>query len=119
MNPRSVFQSEVIAGTCVVTPLRQISEFSEESVLDELEIVQDEYRDCEARHVVFDLKFIKQLSSAMLEILLRFRKLTKEHQGQVACCNVHPSGLDALKLSRFDTFLTICETREQALERMQ
>lgn len=115
MKFRNVFKSEIAANTLVVTPLRHVSEFTDESVSEELNLIRQEFREKDAKNVVFDFRAVERISSAMLEILLAMKREVDKSLGKMACCNVSPFGSDVLRLSRFDTFLAICGSRPEAL----
>jgi anti-anti-sigma factor len=115
MKSRKVLNSEIATNTFVVTPLRHVSEFTEESVSEELKLIRQEFREKQAKNVVFDFQTVEKISSAMLEILLTMKREVDESHGKIACCNLRPSGREVLKLSCFDTFLAICESRQEAL----
>lgn len=115
MSLRNVFKSEVESTAYIVTPLRNVSEFTEESVSDELKIIRREFGDSPVKHVVFDFRAVQRISSAMLEILLTMKR-ELDSSGKMACCNVPNAGQEVLKLCRFDTFVSICTSRQEALE---
>jgi hypothetical protein len=45
MKSRKVLNSEIATNTFVVTPLRHVSEFTEESVSEELKLIRQEFRE--------------------------------------------------------------------------
>jgi anti-anti-sigma factor len=62
-----------------------------------------------APDVILDLQTVEFIDSNGLRCLLRAMELVRHHRGSLALCNVRPSVLLVLELTRTDSLLAIFE----------
>lgn len=70
-----------------------------------------------SRHLVIDMDGIVYISSAGLRSILMVQKAVKAQDCTLACYALQPMVVDIFRISGFDRILTLCATREQALQK--
>ena len=66
--------------------------------------------------IVLNCESLDYISSAGLRVLLEATKRVKQTQGKIVICSLKPYIQEVIELSKFDTFLPLALTLEDALK---
>lgn len=119
MDFAHVFDVESRSDALVVTPNRKIGNPAEPTVYAEWQEILNRISEGNVRHVVFDLKFVPYLGSAMIEAMLLIWKRIRPRAGRLVVCNISETAREVLELSKLPDIWSICDTREDALNAVQ
>jgi len=69
-----------------------------------------------ARNIILDLQELDYISSAGLRVVLKANHFLKKVKGRILLCSMQDYVKEVFELARFDSFLTIVPTLEEALQ---
>lgn len=116
MSDALIFDVESSAETLIIAPNQNIGSLIESRIQTEWQDILSRLDDGNIKHVVFDLKMIRYLGSAMIEVMLLIWKRIHKGGGQLAVCNVSLIAKEVLELSNLLAIWLICPSREDALD---
>jgi len=99
-----------------------VIEFCEKSILNQSEIhsLGDQLLSIADKsacsRIVVDLENIDFLSSAMIGVLIRFKKILRKNESDLKLCNASPELSKMLKHTKLDTVFDIHKSRRSAIE---
>lgn len=100
----------------VVTILHALGAVAEDEMRDDWKAMIAQVEDQSVHNVVVDFGNIDYFGSVMLELLVLLARALKPRDGHLVLCNLSKTGVDILKIARFDTIFPITNTRQSALE---
>ena len=118
MSQSSIFETEIENATLIVATRGDVSTLASEDIHAELSDLLEDLKRSEVKHVVIDLKKAAYFGSSMLGAMNALWSRIRPNGGKMAICNVSPTGLEILQVSRFDTLWPICASREEALQKV-
>jgi anti-anti-sigma factor len=111
----TAFQTELIDGALVITPITDLGEFDYQWFEDEATRLREVVDQAEVRSVVIDLHRTTSFGSSALGLFVAIWKKLNEKQGQFALCGISPSEEQILKAVKLDGQWNVCGTRDEAL----
>jgi anti-anti-sigma factor len=116
MTLLTVFQTERLAETLVVTPLMNISSLAGDQVQPELERVLAEIDQLPTKNIILDFAKVGYFGSVMLAAAQMLWKRVRNAGGKLVVCNASQVSREVLHVSKFDMIWPIVDTREQAIQ---
>ncbi len=118
MSVSRIFDIEIDGAALIVAPRGDVSTLVGEDVNAELVGVLQHLEQSEAKHAVIDLEKAAFFGSSMLGAMTAIWYRIRKRDGKMALCNVSDMGLEILHVSKFDTLWPICNSRQEALQRI-
>ena len=123
MPAAHTFAAESENETLIVTPLRTVGSLAEENVRPELDAIIEQIRGRDLKHAVIDLSEVSYFGTSMLEAMFAIWRRIRDDQGEephgkMMLCNVSTMGREILRVSRFDTLWPICDSRDDAIRKI-
>jgi anti-anti-sigma factor len=118
MSELNIFDTEIQDATLIVAPRGDVSTLAGEDVHAELPRLLDQLQRPEIKHIVFDLKKASYFGSILLGAMSAMWGRVRAREGKMAVCNVSDTGKEILHVSKFDTLWPVCDSREEALEKV-
>jgi anti-anti-sigma factor len=115
MNSTSLYEVEQIGRTVVVTPVRDLDEFSFEEMVSQAESIFDPLSKTLAQSVVIDLCNVENCQSSAFGFFVKLAKRAKEAGGKMAVCNASARITEMTRVLNLDKVWAICDTRGDAL----
>jgi anti-anti-sigma factor len=119
MSQMSIFDVRIENATLIVAPRGDVSTLSGEDVHAELPELLNQLQETEVKHVVFDLKKASYFGSILLGAMSALWGRVRTRGGKMAVCNVSETGKEILQVARFDTLWPICDSLEEAMEKVR
>lgn len=116
MSTPQIFDARVEGDTLVVLSLGSAGSLAGDEMAYELTGILDQFEQSELRSAVIDLRNSPYFGTAMLQVMTAIWKRVRARHGKMAVCGVSDTGLEILKVTRFDTLWPICDTQEDALQ---
>ena len=119
----SLFETEVAEDTLVVTPVKNLGEFDctllcprlGEEVADLLKL----WETTDITNVIIDFHKIDYCGSTALGFLVELRKQVSKRGGKMILCGVSDHEQEILAVTKLDTLLSICRTREESIHHVR
>lgn len=118
-SAKRLFHMQVEGDTLILTPTSNLSELELSYFDEEFRAVIQGLEDAGYRNVVLDFEGTDYYGSTALGFFLKLWKRVRHVDGNMAFCNVSVHEQEVLRLTRLDTLWPICDTRQQALERLR
>ena len=116
MSPPRIFDSQCEGDTLVVVLLGDVSTLVPEQAKFELSLALEKLRPPDICNVVVDFEEIAFFGSLMLGSLHIIWQHVKQCSGNMALCNVSPTGREVLEVAQFHKLWPICDSRTEAIE---
>ncbi len=69
-------------------------------------------------HVILNLSYLKFISSAFVAGMIALQKRIRAAEGRLILCGMHPIVRETLHGARLDTYFEICESEQDALDKL-
>ena len=99
-----------------------VAELVDKKILDEQAISEIAERlyalaaEADAPRIVLDFANVGHMSSSALGMLITLHKRVREKGGQLRLCNIRPSIYEVFVITRLNEVLTICASRDEAVQ---
>lgn len=109
-----VFRTEETPEALLISLGKDVSTFISDDISLDAEEVANRVRSMNAPRVIIDFHEREYFGSALLEAILVIWHAVRDQKGKMALCRVSKVGRELLGLARFQTFLPICDSLEDA-----